>query len=442
MAYPEHIRTIVLANTAEAFSAPISYITDPVQRQERIRTENILSQRAFFWNGDNKVVITPTEIPAVLLNHNSDVLGFNNAINRSPKYRNHSLCRNIMDGRDFLEYLMACIYHNPGIQITAYAYTKELAALMQKLKEADLDFIPTEIPHGNLSIVSHLDSKAGFRQVASHVNDISLPRGDVCADMDEVKTHVLGMQTRGIPFVVKANEGESGWGLFIGKDRDPRLLDQLDIQAAKDDIWKSAPYVVEEYIDIDKSRGGGSPSTELYISSDAVEITYSCAQLFGSEGEFSGIALGKEVLDNELLTWMETMAFAIGRKYKELGYRGFFDVDFAVSCDNQLYALETNMRRTGGTHVFDLARRLFGDQWRNYLFYSNDAFAYANHPLPATDILDRVKEILFPIKGRNEGLVLSLLDPTSPRMGYILIGSSKQDINEFESRLLDIFQIR
>lgn len=230
---------------------------------------------------------------------------------------------------------------------------------------------------------------------------------------------------------------------MFAKDPQSKTTEQVvsNIRKAfrRDGIWESKPYVIEEYVDLDKERGGGSPSTELYLADNSVNINYSCAQLFDKEGEFSGIAMGKGVLDEDLQRRMEEMSAKIGGRYYDLGYRGFFDTDFAISQSNVLYALETNARRTGGTHVFDFARRVFGTEWKNSVFYSNDSFRYAPQNLSLQTVLDRATDILFPIEGRREGMVLSLFDDKEPILGYILVGDSYSRIKHLQTALLDYF---
>lgn len=443
MAYSEKFKTIVIANTVEAFSAPIGYINDPRQRENRIRIENVLSQRAIFWGGDDKIIITPTLTHPELLAVQKKSLGLNNVVNISPEYISHSLCRNIFKDRSFWEMFTTLIQDNKDIQLTAYSYTKELDSLIRMVATRGLDLNVPQRPHGNPSIVEYLDSKSGFRQTLSSLNDVLLPKGYICDDEDEVINRARNFKGRNSSFVIKANEGESGWGLYFAKDprteSDEQLTNNLKGTFRRDGIWASRPYVVEEYIKLDQQRGGGAPSTELYLTENSVNINYSCAQLFDKEGEFSGIAMGRGVLDDVLQMRMEVMSARIGKRYYDLGYRGFFDIDFAISQRNVLYALETNARRTGGTHVFDFARRVFGTEWKNLVFYSNDSFRYASKKLPLHDILERVKDLLFPIDGKKEGLVLSLFDNREPILGYILVGNSSSSVNHIQSALLDYF---
>lgn len=443
MAYSEKFKTIIVANTAEAFSVPISYLNNPSQRNERIRIENVLSQRAVFWEGDDKVIITPVPVNPELLEIQKRSLGLNNILNISPEYTTYNLCQNIIEDKQFLEKLTELIHNNKGIQITAYSYTRELDNFVKMLIAKRLSFRIPEMPSSNPSIVGYLDSKSGFRKTAGSLNGVLLPEGYVCPDEGEVMARAMFFKRKNSPFIIKANEGESGWGLFFVKDpnaqTDISVTDGMRDEFRRDGIWASRPYVAEEYISLNKERGGGSPSTELYLTNNSIMIKYNSAQLFDKEGQFSGITMGKGVLDEDLQERMEKMSVKIGERYYSSGYRGFFDIDFAISRSNILYALETNMRRTGGTHVFDFARRIFGDKWKDSIFFSNDSFKYANQNLPLLIVLDRIGDILFPIEGRKEGLVLSLFDDQEPVLGYILVGDSLSRIRQFQSALLDYF---
>lgn len=60
-------RLIILANTAEAFKKQLLDTVHTPEGKLRLRHEISLSHRAFFWEGDNKVIVTPTPIPQDLL---------------------------------------------------------------------------------------------------------------------------------------------------------------------------------------------------------------------------------------------------------------------------------------------------------------------------------------------------------------------------------------
>lgn len=445
MAYFKKFKTLILANTAEAFSNPIGYISNSIQLKDRTKVENVLSQRAIFWADDNKVIVTTLPIPQRLFAYNCNILGLKNAINISPKYSSYSLCQNILKDQGFLEKFKEIIKSNPGIQITTYAYTKEVNDLIERLKTEGYNFSVLEKPHKDISVINYLDSKAGFRETVGPLAGVLIPNGYICLNQEELISKIIDFQKNENAFVIKANEGESGWGLLIAKGETvknrAKLIRIIKSELKNDGIWKSMPYVIEQYIDLYTEIVGDSPSIELFLDTSRTNINYSCTQLFNKEGEFNGIAMGKDILDSKIQKSMENMALKVGHEYHKLGYKGFFDIDFIVSKDNRLYALETNTRRTGGTHVFDLAKRIFGNKWHNHVFVSNDSFKYGDHKIPLEDVLNRLKDILFPMK-KQEGLVLSLFDDEKPILGYILVSSSLERIKQLERILFDYFSLK
>ncbi|MDO8429576.1 MAG: hypothetical protein Q7S88_03010 [Candidatus Daviesbacteria bacterium] len=446
MAYSERYKTLIVANTAEAFSGPISCIANTKQREDRIRIENILSQRAIFWEEDNKVVITPQSIPQGLFEYNRRVLGLKNTLNISPEYQSHSLSQNILNDKVLLRNLSDLIRSNPGIRVTAYAYTRELRDLINYLRKQELEFITTEEPQSNLDLVLYLDSKSGFRSVLTNLEGVMLPEGSICQDEESTIKKAEKFLRDGKSCVIKANTGESGWGLLILKKDDP--LVEKDVKGLarsefrNDGIWNSRPFVVEEYIDIDTAIGGGSPSTELFISDTNIKFGYHCGQLFGKEGEFSGIIMGKDVLDKYITKEMTKMSLLIAKKYQQLGYRGFFDIDFAVSRSGLIYVLETNTRRTGGTHIFDLAKRILQDKWKDYTILSNDSFRYGKEKSQPEFILRHMEPFLYSLDKREGGVVVTLVDNIEPIMGYAILARSQSEAETIQNALFDSFPLK
>ena len=68
----------------------------------------------------------------------------------------------------------------------------------------------------------------------------------------------------------------------------------------------------------------------------------------------------------------------MGEQYAKAGYRGYYDVDFIAGRGGELFITESNVRRTGGTHVYAVASRLFGKR-----VYVRDIYALVQY-LPAT----------------------------------------------------------
>ncbi len=130
----------------------------------------------------------------------------------------------------------------------------------------------------------------------------------------------------------------------------------------------------------------------------------------------------------------------IANHYFKLGYRGFFDIDFIVSKDEIPYPIETNVRRTGGTHVFDVTRKLFGKDWVDKtVVLSADSFCYGKKVLSAQEILNRVSEISFPIKGQKKGVIIAAVNSHEPYFSFVIFAPTKAESLQIHKKLTSLW---
>ncbi len=441
------IQDIFIANTAEAFADLLENSTSNDARKERISHEMDLSQRAQFWGGDNKIIITPEPIPAALLKCNKGHLGYGNVVNLWPKEPGLRLCTAITRDAELMDKLYDLLRGNPATRICSYAVTKEYVALVKLLRD--------EI--GNLSVVNlskiekpaelaeTIDSKNGFRTIIIGLfpkDGVKIPNGSICKDKMEVLVAILGFLNANKGFVIKIHKGESGWGIKIVDEEEAKRFDTsqlatwLDNLLQSEDIWEFAPYVVEEFIPTDASLAGGFPSGEGCISETGFAFSYICGQEVTREGEFEGISI-----DTSLAEISERIKIAldcIGNKLFTLGYRGVFDVDFAAGTDGNLYILECNARMTGGTHVYDAISHLKLNNLKNRYVFSKDSFRYGDVTLSPTEILQTLSDLLYPIDQEQRGILVSFLSSNRPVMGVVVIGDDRQDVDSLMNQMRSV----
>lgn len=157
------------------------------------------------------------------------------------------------------------------------------------------------------------------------------------------------------------------------------------------------------------------------------------------KGEFLGVTVGDGVILPEIESKLRLATEEAGAVFEKLGYRGFFDVDFILTKEHAIYAIESNMRRTGGTHVYDLWRRLKRDHSKQKALqiFSHDSFVYsmidAHSP---SEILDKAKDLLYPINGTSTGVVISLMNIEDSILGYMVIGRDKEEIEKIRQALI------
>jgi len=439
-------KTIIFANGAEAFKNVLIKIKDKKEKRRRLCLEHSLSERAFFWKGDNKIVITPFLISPELVDKNMSIANFFSFKNLAPSKLDVSLSKAVMKDRNLWNTLLGIIKDNPGMELSPYSVTEEFLMLVEQFKKEKLEFSVCEQPSVRSTwTISYLDSKAGFREeMLKFQSFVRIPDGFICRSKKEAIEIVKFFYANEQSCVIKSNYGESGWGLIFIKQENYSSSYDLEMEIRRkfdcDNIWENEIIIVEEFIECNPKIGGGFPSVEVIVTDKGPEITYSCIQLFGDQGEFIGVVLGKIVLNNNIKSELYRLSYVIGKRYWELGYRGFFDIDFVVSQRCKIYALETNARRTGGTHVFDIAREILGSNWeREFYILSQDFFRYGSKILSADILLKTMYNILFPIQSKKKGVIITVVSRCVPSIGFVIIASTSKEAKDIYSRLLNLF---
>jgi hypothetical protein len=157
------------------------------------------------------------------------------------------------------------------------------------------------------------------------------------------------------------------------------------------------------------------------------------------KGGFLGVEMGREALPPSLRGAIERFAMMIAGRYHTLGYRGFCDVDFVVGKNRGIYVVETNPRRTGGTHVYDLARHLFGATWESDAYFlSNDMLCYGARVMDAGSILDRIRPLLFPVQGERRGVIVTSVNVRDPVLGYVIVAPDPAEGRAMQEQLFEV----
>lgn len=437
------IKNIVIANDAEAFKSIINSIDDRVQRKAKIQKEHFLSSRFLFWAADNKVVISPFPIERTIITQ-TESIGYRNIQSWHPDRINISLSNAILNDKILLNDLVKAIKSNLGVTLSPYSYTKDFSTLVVFLRKRRLKFNVDQEPVKDAeALVKYLGSKVGFRiemqKLQTKEQDLPIPEFFISEDLDMIIEKAVCFYKVKRSSVIKAFSGEGGWGVLMVRHTNYRseadLRRKLILNFKRDAIWKSGPFVFEEFISSNRNDQN-SPSLEVFANDKGFNITYICNQILDHSGRFIGILMGHDCINEDIAFKIRRIGRTIARKYHELGYRGHFDIDFIVSKNGTPYPIETNARRTGGTHVFDMTKRLFGRNWFNKtVALSADYFHYGNVVLPAEVLSSRMSEILFPIKSSREGIVLVAVDKNQAVFSYVIFASSQKRAMQIHKRL-------
>lgn len=182
------------------------------------------------------------------------------------------------------------------------------------------------------------------------------------------------------------------------------------------------------------------PSAEAYITPSGTKVTYTCGQNISDQGEFLGIAIGSKILPSGLDKKIKSTIETIGQSFFKLGYRGFFDVDFVLSKNGIPYAIESNTKRTGGTHTYDLKQWLAKSRDMGELYMlSHDSFIYGTNVLPPAEILKKSERLFYPTSGKSTGMIISSISANDPVLGYVVIEYDKKHVERLRKDFISLW---
>ena len=224
----------------------------------------------------------------MLLETNRRNLGLGNVVNLVPANGSINLSPSIIKDKSLINLIAGEIRSSPGITISPYAVTQNFLQLIDELDGLGLNFVVNEKPAGkSLWVTSYLDSKAGFRaemlKLESEHKEVKIPEGFIAQDAREAQQIAEWFYENGRSSVLKANFGESGWGIKILKSEEYSSLFIFKEAVGKmfrdDVIWQDTSIVVEQFIEPDIEVAGGSPSTEMLVTDEGILSSYHCGQV-------------------------------------------------------------------------------------------------------------------------------------------------------------------
>jgi hypothetical protein len=405
------IKAIYIGNVLEGFFRSYEGLATE-DRSYWTLYDSLEGNRALFYNGDNKIVITSYPVVPQHVESISDLMDWDDVFNISPRFPTQSLCEDIMRPSKFRELVEDIIVHNPGIAIIPYRGTSQFYQLVNAFKRKKLNFTtPETIPPEQEFVTTYSHCKRGFRHLWSKAFPsksklaISLPEGFITGNRDEAIEASWWFQQQKRSFVIKYNRGVQGIGIIMNyhsklPDTKNAFFEKLKSMLT-DKIWDEPSIVVEELMEADKDRLGGSPNVEFMIDEDGeINRSYACEQVLADDHKtFRGAYIHPELLGNRHIQTAFKAGAYFGRELARLGYRGCFDIDLVISHDDKLYAVESNLRRTGGTHIHEAAESLLGREYmKKYHVIGEDI------PLPEGVHLsyDRCNQLLEDLKYKQD----------------------------------------
>ncbi len=442
--------TVYIFNMSEDVWPFIAAMSDGLARKAEIEENADLADRDLFsfCSEDNVIMVMPRAINPEFLEYFFGVFGRKNFQILVPRKHTGIICEDILADKFVFDSLVAAANGSRRLVVRSYSTSHPFLSLIQKLKSCGLTvFTPDAPEEEDAWTVNFYGSKSGIRQLAQQSRamepDLVMPDGVIASGIIDASRIAAKKYIKEHGVVLKTNKGHSGAGVLLL--REGELPDEYtSCQAAilklleKDDYWDLFPIIIESFIVMSPMIAGGSPNVEFRILKNGhVDFLFYGGMRISPQGVFKGMEISNEVVSTQLAARLVDTGFFIAEQYRAAGYRGYFDVDFVAAKNGQVYVTESNVRRTGGTHVYAVAEKLFGKDFM-YLTYilSNNSYDLSDsNRFSFAQIREKLQAILFR-KETSEGLVIiseNLL--AYHKLAYIIFAANKKRAYEIEAEM-------
>lgn len=436
---------VVLGNFAEGHYEFLNRAKDIQARQELLEDEDAHGDRVLLWLREPKMTISsyPIRHAERLLNQ----LNFHQTLHLMPPSPSGKLCSDILHEPGLINRIID--YAGPGraIQLVPYASTAEFYQLVASLQtDHHLQVILPESPSPDLLwLRDYIDSKAGFRcliQECKLNSSTSLLPAFICQNRTQAAQTADWFIHQGKTCIIKADTSENGIGHVMASPENYPGFELFLEKLQRNSFINGDLITVEQYLGKPCPL---SPSLEMFVPPKGLgqpQITYLSQQLFKDGeniGDFYGVLICPEFVNSSWYNALADSGLNIARHLQSLGYVGHFDLDCVVDDDGHIYLLEINARRTGGTHVHELAKQIFGNNYIDRIcLLSNDS---ANSG--KIDTVDRLFEaldpLLFPVGNHLAGVFVTITSMIRKhKFGYIMVGRTTQELITLEEQLAEL----
>lgn len=432
--------SIMVANLAEAFYNFVSL--DKISFPAQLQLEMSIEEQGLFWGGDNRIVVTSNEVHPLFLNHVRKSLNYTNLQVLRPRKVSGRLSQDIKNDRNTFRKLLAHSNNSDApVMWRSYAATREWQELykdaISKSSNVECDEISSD---NDFWVREFADSKRGFRDLANLVQDSSLrlPQGIYCPTAEMAVGIAYNFLSNSRSCILKPDQGEDGMGQLVPPEVDKNFSDEeikkkIAGQIAGNPYLRNGNIIVEDLIKTPTTKL--SPSTEWFCDAKGARFLYNGVQILSPKSTFEGFDVGPDVVTLDIEQKMFLAGKSFGELLQSLGYRGHFDIDFVVGEDKTLYAVESNLRRTGASHIHYIGTRLFGDNYflTKYLRSCDvDPCVPSGHSVE--DVFKVLDPILYPGRSAESGLIITLASGIPEgRLGYVIIGRNLSEIADLQS---------
>lgn len=443
-------RIVRVFNMSEDVWPFIEAMGDPKTRRAEIEENVNLADRDLFSMAEEFefTFIAPKKLDPIFVEYFKMLCMVREMEVLVPRKHSGKICEDILADEKIMRRLVSLSKGYQRLALTSYSATPYFLDLIRKLRSRGVEVRTPEAPEETDAwTVNFYGSKSGIRQL-TQINgairaDLKMPNGVVSSGILDSAGIAANKYLKEGGVVIKTNKGHSGMGVLIFRKGDlPKKYRECQKEIVeilkKDSYWEKFPIVVESLVVPNPRIGGGFPNAEFVIKKDGeVKLLYYCGMRVNKMGIFEGVEISEKALPERVASRITDIGYLIGEQYAEDGYRGYFDIDFIAGKDGAIYVNESNVRVTGGTHVYQAAVELTGRNFMKRVYVlSDNVYKIPSRKKYSFEKLRKLMEPLLFSRKSKEGLVIVSSNLLSQgKLAYIIFGKNKKRAIGIESEM-------
>ncbi len=441
---------IYISNMSEDVWPFISAMSSSYERESEIQENARLSEHDLynFFGCDDYLIILPRSPDPHFYQYFKSLSQNKNFKVVATKIHTGEINKDILNDIEIMDEIKKIALNYFKVKLISYTTSQQFIKLSSNLQNKYKNIVLAESPsEANSWIVDFYGSKSGIRQLSQQFNadepDFKMAEGLITVGIENTAKIAANLYIKNGGIVIKTNKGHSGAGILIYKpDELPQSYDLCEksiLQSLSNEkYWQEFPIILEKYIEPNNQIGWGYPNIEFKIRQNGrIEMLYYCTCRITDKGVFKGIEIHEKVLPDKISAQLIDTGFFIGEKYAKQGYKGYFDIDFITAKNNNLFVTESNIRRTGGTHVYFVAKALYGDNFMQEIYVlSNNLYDIKTKTAIESEELFSILEPIMFNKSKMEGCVItgtSLL--AQKAFGYVIFGRTALRSHKIEAEM-------
>lgn len=441
---------IYISNMSEDVWPFISAMSSSYERESEIQENARLSEHDLynFFGCDNCLIILPISPDPHFYQYFKSSSKNQNFTVIPTKIHTGEISKDILNDIEIMDEIERFASHYSKVKFLSYTASEQFIKLSSIIQDKYKNIILAESPNEADSwVVDFYGSKSGIRQLSQQFKadepDFKMADGLISVGTKNSAKIAANMYIKNGGIVLKTNKGHSGAGILIYKpddlSRNYNECEKSILQSlSREKYWQKFPIILEKYIEPNNHIGWAYPNIEFKIHKKGrIEMLYYCICRITDRGVFKGIEIHENVLPDKISAQLIDTGYFIGEKYAEEGYRGYFDVDFITAKNNTLFVAESNIRRTGGTHVYYLAKALYGDNFMHDIYtLSNNLYSLKTKTGINSENLFSILEPVMFNRRKMEGCVItgtSLL--AQKAYGFVIFGRTALRAHKIEEEM-------